>query len=418
MSWTKTALVLIGVALVGAAGLIATGHLSVPAQLAGLAPAKVSGAMTAARSPTAEAAPPLAVSVVRAEPASFVEKVLVTGSLVAREDILVGPEIEGLRVVEVLADEGDRVRKGQVLARLVSDTLDAQLAQNAATLARAEAAIAQAQSAIASADARLVEATNAYERAKPLSKSGVLADSGMDQREAARRTAEAAAASARDGLKVAEADKAQIEAQRRELAWRRARTDIRAPADGLISRRNANIGSYATGVGEPMFRIVARGEIELDAEVPETRLAALREGLEAVIEPPGGKPVAGKVRLVSPEVDRTTRLGHVRIFIGDRPGLFVGSFARARIQTEESRGLAVPASAVLYSHSGAVVQVVSDGRIATRPVKLGLREGDLIEVREGLRHGEAVVARSGTFLRDGDAVQPVPVAGRHVSEAG
>jgi hypothetical protein len=128
--------------------------------------------------------------------------------------------------------------------------------------------------------------------------------------------------------------------------------------------------------------------------------------------------VTGEVRLLSPEVDRLTRLGRVRIFIGDKPGLFVGAFARARIRTAESRGLAVPASAVLYGDDGPVVQVVSDGRISTRRVRTGLAEGRLIEIREGLQPGDAIVARSGTFLRDGDAVRAVPVASRRLSEAG
>jgi multidrug efflux pump subunit AcrA (membrane-fusion protein) len=71
-----------------------------------------------------------AVTVSRVAPAGFTATVLATGSLVAREEILVGPEVEGLRVTEVLADEGMRVKKGDVLARLVADTLDAQVAQN------------------------------------------------------------------------------------------------------------------------------------------------------------------------------------------------------------------------------------------------------------------------------------------------
>jgi RND family efflux transporter MFP subunit len=420
MTRTSAALVVIGLALVGSGTLIATGLLPIPEKVARMLPGRDGQAARSEQPGNAkpDSAPPLAVTVVRAEPARFVETVLVTGSLVAREEILVGPEIDGLRVVEVLADEGDRVLKGQVLVRLVSDTLEAQLAQNTAALARSEAAIAQARSAIASAEARLVEAANAYERAKPLSKSGVLSDSGMDQREASMRTTQAAVASARDGLKVAEAEKAQIEAQRREITWRRARTDIRAPADGVVSRRNARIGGNASGMAEPMFRIVAKGDIELDAEVPETRLSKLRDGQEATIESAGGKPFKGVVRLVSPEVDRMTRLGRVRIFIGDHPGLFVGAFAKARIRTAESRGLAIPASAVLYGADGPVVQLVSDGRISTRWVKVGLTEGNLMEVSEGLQAGDAVVARSGTFLRDGDSVRPVPAAGRHISEAG
>jgi HlyD family secretion protein len=199
------------------------------------------------------------VTVVRVARAHFRETVLVTGSLVAREEVLVGPEVEGLRVTEVLADEGMRVKKGDVLARLVSDTLEAQLAQNDAALARAEAASAQARSGIVQAEARLLEANNAFERAKPLRTAGHLAESAYDQREQAARTAEAQLLAARDGLKVAEAEKGQIEAQRRELLWRRGRTEVIAPADGIVSRRMARIGAFAAGSAEPMFRIVAKG---------------------------------------------------------------------------------------------------------------------------------------------------------------
>ena len=126
------------------------------------------------------------MTVARVAPADFAETVLATGSLVAREEILVGPEVEGLRITEVLADEGMRVKKGDVLARLVADTLDAQLAQNDAGLARAAAAIAQARSAIVQAEARLVESRNAFERAKPLRTAGHMAESAYDQPRAGR----------------------------------------------------------------------------------------------------------------------------------------------------------------------------------------------------------------------------------------
>ena len=261
-----------------------------------------------------------AVTVARVAPADFVETVLATGSLVAREEILVGPEVEGLRITEVLADEGMRVKKGDVLARLVADTLDAQLAQNDAGLARATAAIAQARSSIVQAEARLVESSNAFERAKPLRTAGHMAESAYDQREQAARTAQAQLVAARDGLTAAEAEKAQIEAQRRELTWRRGRTEVVAPADGIVSRRMARIGGYAAGAAEPMFRIVAKGEVELDAEVTETRMAALKVGQPARVEVTGLGTIAGTVRLVSPEVDKGTRLGRVRIFLGDNAG--------------------------------------------------------------------------------------------------
>ena len=348
-----------------------------------------------------------AVTVARVAPADFVETVLATGSLVAREEILVGPEVEGFRITEVLADEGTRVKKGDVLARLVTDTLDAQVAQNDAALARAAATIAQARSTIVQAEARVVESNNAFERAKPLRTAGHMAESAYDTREQAARTAQAQLVAAQDGLRAAEAEKAQIEAQRRELTWRRGRTEVVAPADGIISRRMARIGGYAAGAGEPMFRIVAKGEIELDAEVTETRMAAIRIGQQARVEVAGLGTFSGIVRLVSPEVDKGTRLGRVRIFLGDNAALRVGSFARGTIETASGRGLAVPASAILYGPDGASVQLVRDGHVETRRIKVGLAAGALTEVRDGVGEGDMVVARSGTFLRDGDAIRPV-----------
>jgi RND family efflux transporter MFP subunit len=354
------------------------------------------------------------VTVARATPASFTERVLATGSLVAREEILVGPEVEGLRVTEVLADEGQRVKTGDVLARLVADTLDAQVAQNDAALARTAAAIAQARSAIVQAEARLAESRNAYERAKPLRQGGHMTEAVFDQREQTARASEAQLTAAQDGLRVAEAERAQVEAQRRELTWRRGRVEVKAPADGIVSRRMARVGAYAAGAAEPMFRIVAKGEVELDAEVVETRLGAIAAGQKARVEVAGLGEVAGTVRLVSPEVDKATRLGRVRIFLGDNPGLRVGSFGRASIETATSSGLGVPAAAILYGPHGPTVQVVRGNRVETRPIKTGLAAGALVEVREGLAEGDLVVARAGTFLRDGDTVRPVPAAATNV----
>jgi RND family efflux transporter MFP subunit len=356
------------------------------------------------------------VTVVRVAPADFTETVLATGSLVPREEILVGPEVEGLRITEVLADEGQRVKKGDVLARLVSDTLEAQLAQNEAGLARATAAIAQARSTIVQAEARVTETRNAFERAKPLKAAGHMADAAYDQREQAARASEAQLVAAQDGLKVAQAEKAQIEAQHREINWRRGRTEVVAPADGIISRRMARVGGFAAGAAEPMFRIVAKGEVELDAEVTEMRVGALKEGQSARIET-AGITVKGTVRLVSPEIDKATRLGRVRIYLGDNEALRVGAFARGTIEVAKSHGLAVPASAILYEAEGAVVQVVRNNRVETQRVATGLAAGTLVEVRQGLAQDDLVVARSGTFLRDGDAVRPVLADKTRLSEA-
>lgn len=351
------------------------------------------------------AAPAVTVSKVTTN--DFVETAVVSGSLIPREEILVSPEIEGLRVLQLLADEGDRVKKGDILARLVSEQIDAQIAQNQANLARSVAAIAQAESQIAQAEAQAKEAAAQLERAEPLKKSGYLSGATYDQRESAARTTAAQLVAARDGLTAAKADKAQVEAQGRELQWRRSNTDVTAPQDGVISRRNARMGALASSIGEPMFRIIQRGEIELDAEIVETELKNVKVGQKAVVSVPQIGDFEGKVRLVSPEVDKTTRLGRVKIFLGSNPQLRIGSYARGLIETARSRGLGIPTSAVTFDQGTNFVQLVIDNKVKKQAVRLGLISGDLVEVKDGLNNSDLVVTRAGTFLRDGDTVRPV-----------
>jgi RND family efflux transporter MFP subunit len=350
----------------------------------------------------------ISVTVARVVPHDFVETLSLSGSLIPREEILIGPEVEGLRVLEILVEEGAEVKRGQVLARLVVDTLDAQLAQNDAALARNTAAAAQARSAISEAEARLTEAKNAIARARTLKESGHLSDAIFDQRESAYKLAEAQLVATRDGLKAADADRAQIEAQRRELTWRRSKTEVTAPADGVISQRKARIGGMAAlAAQEPMFRMIAAGEIELEAEVPQAQIARLKLNQKARVAIPGNGEVDGVVRLIAPAVDRSTRLGIVRILLSKDPNLRIGTFARGEIETARGTGLAVPRSAVLFGKSRPSVQAVENDTVVTRSVTLGMSDGASMEVTEGLKEGDLVVAKSGTFLRNGDRVRPI-----------
>jgi RND family efflux transporter MFP subunit len=189
--------------------------------------------------------------------------------------------------------------------------------------------------------------------------------------------------------------------------WRRNNTDVTSPEDGIISRRTARIGGMASTVGEPMFRIIENGQIELDAEIVETELKNVKVGQKAVVTVPQIGDFDGKVRLVSPEVDKLTRLGRVKIFLGVNPVLRIGSYARGRIETATSRGLAVPSSAVNFDQGLASVQVVKDDKVQKHTVIVGLVTGDLVEIKDGIKEGDLVVTRAGTFLRDGDVVRPI-----------
>ena len=377
-----------------------------PLAAAFLAMGPARAAETAAVPDPAALAP--AVTVVPAERREVVERAVVTGTLVPRDEILVAPEIEGTRITELLVEEGARVEKGQPLARLSLEMIVTQEAANAAAVARAEAAIVQARSQIVQAEAAQVEAGLALARARSLEKSGNATAAVLEQRVSAAQGADGRLAAARGGLQLAEADRATAKAQGAEIALRRARTEIRAPEAGIVSRRTARVGATASAVGEPMFRLIARGEIELEGEIPETAMARLKTGDPVSLVGEGGRTITGRVRRIDPEVDRMTRLGRVRITLAPDPALRIGAFARGTVEVGRRRGITVPLSAVLYAADGAAsVLVVRDDRVEARGIEPGLAADGVLEIRSGVAAGDAVVARASSFLRDGDRVRAV-----------
>jgi multidrug efflux pump subunit AcrA (membrane-fusion protein) len=186
-----------------------------------------------------------------------------------------------------------------------------------------------------------------------------------------------------------------------------AGTAVQAPAAGVIISRAAVVGTTASARAEPLFRIAAKGEMELLAETPVKTLNRVAPNQSAKIEIVGVGELSGHVRLFSTAVNPTTQLGQIRIFVGSDPRLRVGAFGRATINVGRRCGPAIPLSAVLYGPGGAVVQVVRDRRIETRRVSVGLTAAGQAEIRDGLSEGDMVVARAGAFVREGDRVRPM-----------
>lgn len=350
-----------------------------------------------------------AITVTTAKRDEIVQSVVVSGSMIARDEVLVTPEIDGFVITELLAEEGDRVAAGQVLARLSRTTLEVQRAQNEAQTAKAEAAVDQAKAQIVEAEANLVQANNAFDRTKALRDSGNASLETFDQRAAVARGSQARLNSAKQALAMAQADLALSQAQGRDIEVRLARTQIKAPKAGIVSRRNAKLGAMATlAAVEPLFKIIAEGAIELEADVAEVELPNLKVGQAVAVTPAGSdKPLEGTIRLISPEVDKASRLGRLRISLTGNPSVAIGSFARGVIETGRKTGIVLPLSAITYARGGAMVQAVKDGRVTTKKVTLGLIGGGRAEIASGLAEGESVVARAGTFVRDGDAITPV-----------
>lgn len=350
-----------------------------------------------------------AITVTSAKRDEIVQSVVVSGSMIARDEVLVTPEVDGFVITELLAEEGDKVAAGQVLARLSRTTLEVQRAQNEAQTAKAQAAIDQAKAQIVEAEANLVQANNAFDRTKALRDSGNASLETFDQRAAVARGSQARLNSAKQALAMAQADLALSQAQGRDIEVKLARTEIKAPKAGIVSRRNARLGAMATmAAAEPLFRIVADGAIELEADVAEVELPNLKLGQAVAVTPAGSdKPLAGTIRLISPEVDRASRLGKLRIALTGNPPVAVGSFARGVIETGRKTSIVLPLSAITYARGGAMVQAVKDGRVTTKKVTLGLIGGGRAEIASGLAEGESVVARAGTFVRDGDMITPI-----------
>ena len=338
-------------------------------------------------------------------------RVPVSGTIVARQEVQVFPQVSGYEITEILVEAGDSVAKGQVLARLSADTLSAQLEQARAEYLRAEAGVGQAQSIIDSAAASLTQAQTILQRVRRLREGGTAAQSTLDDAIAAEANARAQAASAANGLVVARAALAQARAARRIAQLNLDRTDITAPVAGTVVARNAELGTMAGAGADPLFTLLADGAVEMSAEVIETALPVVKVGDPAEIAVAGTGPMQGTVRLVPASVDPVTRLGVMRIALDAASGIRIGQFASGWVITDRRQAITVPASAVLADDGGERVQVVKDGVVETRPVRAGLLWDGRREIIGGVAEGEQVVARSGAFFRTGDKVRAVPAEG-------
>ena len=176
---------------------------------------------------------------------------------------------------------------------------------------------------------------------------------------------------------------------------------LRAPAAGLVTEVRTIVGAPASPQAGPMFRISVNNEIELDAEVPSIHVLKLNPGATVRISRDKAPDLVGRVRLVSPQIDRTTQLGHVRISLTNNPSLKVGMFARANIDAKRSCGVAIPRTAIDHL----TVQVVKGNTVETRRVRVGLVSDTSTEILEGLDVGEIVVADAGSSLHDGDQIK-------------
>ena len=339
---------------------------------------------------------------------TLTDRVLAAGLVGPVERVLVQPQIEGQAIDAIEVEVGDRVTKGQVLARLSGTSLGLQKSQLIASRASAEATIAQGEAQLIEAGSAADEAVRVRGRTLALAEAGSGARAAADTASANATAAAAKVTVASQGLVAAQAQLTLVDAQIANVDLNLERTLVTAPVAGEIIDRNAMVGAIASGAGAPMFTVIRDGLLELNADVAEQDILRLAKGQKVVLRAVGLPTVlTGTVRLVEPTVDELTRLGRVRITIDESGKVRSGMFADADIMIEQKQALAVPISAVGGGAAGSTVLRVRDGVAETVDIVTGIRDGGLIEVVGGLAEGDLVVTKAGAFVRSGDHINPV-----------
>jgi len=334
----------------------------------------------------AGAKPALTVAAITPQWVEWPQVLTANGNIAAWQEAVISTEIGNLRLTDVRVNVGDRVQKGQVLARIANDTVEAELAQSKASVAEAEAMLSEAR---ANGD-----------RARQYQITGFLSAQQINQYLTAEKTAIARLNAARARMKTDQ--------------LRLAQTVVLAPDAGVISARTATIGSLAQP-GQELFRLIRGSRLEWRAEVSAADLGKLKPGMVATLTAPGGERVQGQVRMVAPTVDPQTLNGMVYV---DLPvaetgnGLRAGTFARGEFALGRTRAMSLPQSAVVLRDGFAYVfRLDGANKVAQTKVTLGQRLGDRIEVASGIAPETRVVASGAGFLTDGDLVRVVDASG-------
>jgi len=310
-----------------------------------------------------------------------------TAPIESERKAFVMPKVKG-EIRAVLADEGQRVREGQVLARLDGDQMRLEVALNEATMRKLE---------------------RDYARNLELQQKGLVS------------------ATAIDNLKYElEAARANWELARLQLSY----CEIRSPIAGTVTQRLdvVKVGNTVTPVGgviesadSSLFVVEDLDSLMLRVNVPERELSKLSVGQPAELgfDAVPGRTFEGRIALISPYIDAQTATFPVRIRVADTGGLLrPGMFARVAIVYERKPdALQIPRTALLDGDGPPKVFVVKDGKAAERAVTLGLSNGAMIEVVEGLQDGEQVVIVGQGAVKPGAAVRIVNTPARPAARA-
>lgn len=340
----------------------------------------------------------------------IIAEVMGTGTLEARIKTTISPRIQE-RLAEVLVDQNDPIKEGQLLARLDDGELKRQVEVSEATVAAAKSTAERVLADEARAQAVELQAQQDYKRVSDLVSTKVSSQSEFDKSVELLRVAEADLKRARAANTEA---RQQIITAEKNLAYQQERlsfTRILSPYDGLVTRRDLDPGGVVVP-GSSILQIISTNEIWVSAWVDETASAGLATGqtTRVVFRSEPGKNHPGTVARIGRETDRETREFLVDVGVHDLPANWtMGQRAEAFIETgRKAEALAVPQQFLLWRAGKPGVFVLENGRAAWRNVTPGLRGRETVEITQGLSVGEQVVAPI-------DSKQPALKPGQKVS---
>ena len=353
-----------------------------------------------------------AVATIAPKRQALLESVISSGRVITPTRVELGAELVG-RVVEVAVEEGDRVRAGQVLARLRDDEQRAAFEQAKRGVEEAQARVAQlrevarpvAEQGLLQAQANLAQAQAEFERVKTLAAAGFYNQSRLDEARRALDGAQAARESALtqargnrpEGVenRLAEARLAQARAALEVALAKQANTVIRAPAAGVVVKKRVESGDVVTQ-GKRLFDLATDGETQIVVQIDEKNLGRLRVGQAASVlaDAYPGQPFAAEIFYLAPAVDAEKGSVEVKLRVAAPPA-FVKPDMTVSVEIkvgERSAALSLAAAAVRDATSANPwVMLIDAGRAARRPVTLGLRGSGVVEVTAGLKGDEAVI---------------------------
>ena len=345
--------------------------------------------------------------------------VVVSGTLAAEEQVVLGMKVNG-RLQEMRVDIGSRVSKGDVLARL--DPTDYQLRVDQALAALQQARVRlglspdgtdekvdpQKTATVKQAQATLDETRSKLSRATLLFNQQLISQNDLDVATAAFQVSEGRFQDALEEVRNRQA----ILAQRRsELELARQlliATDLRAPFDGAVRERNALPGEFIA-IGAPVATLVRLHPLRLRLAVPEREAANVRVGQEVRVRAEGdANAYSGKIVRLSPAIEEGSRTLLIEAEVPNERGVLrPGAFAKAEIVTESDHSvISVPATAIVTFAGIEKVILVKDGKSVERGVQTGRRDGDRVEITQGLAVGDVVVVQPGNLVSG----QPVTVS--------